>query len=132
MIFFTISWYTDEKATEKIYFLQDGKSDEILGNIYPVNKNHKYIANNLSKGDYKVRVYSEDSSGNGNYSEYITINVAEENAGLKDTEYVEESDIKNDKSILELVLEPKNQIIILSFMIIFAVSLFRAYPRGRN
>ena len=129
---FTISWYTDEKATEKIYFLQDGKSDEILGNIYPVNKNHKYIANNLSKGDYKVRVYSEDSSGNGNYSEYITINVAEENAGLKDTEYVEESDIKNDKSILELVLEPKNQIIILSFMIIFAVSLFRAYPRGRN
>ena len=38
----------------------------------------------------------------------------------------------NEESILDVLFSPRNKIVILSFMILLAVSLFRAYPGGRN
>ena len=41
--FISISWYTDEKATEKIIIEKDGTLSEIDYNDMPVNKNHIYF-----------------------------------------------------------------------------------------
>ena len=45
--YLSISWYTDEKATEKIIIDKDGSLSEIDYNDLPVNKNHIYILDNL-------------------------------------------------------------------------------------
>ena len=130
--FLSISWYTDEKATEKIIIDKDGTLSEIDYNDMPVNKNHIYILENLTSGNYKIQVYSEDSSGNGNFSEYkeLTIkNIAD--STVNSDEDSSNNDV-NEDSILEVLFSPRNQIVILSFMILFVVSLFRAYPGGRN
>ncbi len=130
--YLSISWYTDEKATEKIIVDKDNSVDEINYNDLPINKNHIYILNNLTSGTYKIRVYSEDSNGNGNFSDYISVTVNKEDEPIKDIndDYSEED--SNEESILDNLFSPTNQIIILTFMILFVVSLFRAYPGGKN
>ena len=130
--YLSISWYTDEKATEKIIIDKDGSLSEIDYNDLPVNKNHIYILDNLTSGNYKIRVYSEDSSGNGNFSEYKELaikNIAD--SAVNSDEDSSSNDV-NEDSILDVLFSPRNQIVILSFMILFVVSLFRAYPGGRN
>ena len=130
--YLSISWYTDEKATEKIIIDKDGSLSEIDYNDLPVNKNHIYILDNLTSGNYKIRVYSEDSSGNGNFSEYKELaikNIAD--SAVNSGEDSSSNDV-NEDSILDVLFSPRNQIVILSFMILFVVSLFRAYPGGRN
>ena len=130
--YLSISWYTDEKATEKIIVDKDNSVEEINYNDLPINKNHIYILNNLTSGTYKIRVYSEDSNGNGNFSDYISVTVNKEDEPIKDIndDYSEED--SNEESILDNLFSPTNQIIILTFMILFVVSLFRAYPGGKN
>ena len=130
--FLSISWYTDEKATEKIIIDKDGTISEIDYNDMPVNKNHIYILENLTSGNYKIQVYSEDSSGNGNFSEYKELTIKNNADSTVNSDEDSSNNDVNEDSILEVLFSPRNQIVILSFMILFVVSLFRAYPGGRN
>ena len=130
--FLSISWYTDEKATEKIIIDKDGALSEIDYNDMPVNKNHIYILENLTSGNYKIQVYSEDSSGNGNFSEYKELTIKNNADSTLNSDEDSSNNNVNEDSILEVLFSPRNQIVILSFMILFVVSLFRAYPGGRN
>ena len=130
--FLSISWYTDEKATEKIIIDKDGTISEIDYNDMPVNKNHIYILENLTSGNYKIQVYSEDSSGNGNFSEYKELTIKNNADSTVNSDEDSSNNDVNEDSILEVLFSPRNQIVILSFMILFVVSLFRAYPGGKN
>ena len=117
---------------KKIIIDKDGSLSEVDYNDLPVNKNHICILDNLTSGYYKIRVYSEDSSGNGNFSEYKELaikNIAD--SAVNSDEDSSSNDV-NEDSILDVLFSPRNQIVILSFMILFVVSLFRAYPGGRN
>ena len=98
----------------------------------PVNKNHIYILENLTSGNYKIQVYSEDSSGNGNFSEYKELTIKNNADSTVNSDEDSSNNDVNEDSILEVLFSPRNQIVILSFMILFVVSLFRAYPGGRN
>ena len=124
--------YTDEKSTEKIIIDKDGSFSEIDYNDLPVNKNHIYILDNLTSGNYKIRVYSEDSSGNGNFSEYKELAIKNIGDSTVNSDEDSSNNDVNEESILDVLFSPRNQIVILSFMILFVVSLFRAYPGGRN
>ena len=130
--YLSISWYTDEKATEKIVIDVDGSVTEIDNNNLPVNKNHIFILDNLTSGNYKIRVYSEDSSGNGNFSEYKELNIEKIDDSAVNSDEDSSTNDASEESILDVLFSPRNQIIVLSFMILFVVSLFRAYPGGRN
>ena len=129
--YLSISWYTDEKATEKVIIDKDGNVEEINSNELPINKNHLYVLDNLSSGNYKIRVYSEDSSGNGNFSEYISVKVSALDDSTINGDETASDDDSSQESIFDSLLSPRNQIVILTFMILLVVSLFRAYPGGK-
>ena len=129
--YLSISWYTDEKATEKVIIDKDGNVEEIKSNGLPINKNHLYVLNNLSSGNYKIRVYSEDSSGNGNFSEYISVKISTADDSSINGDEGASDDDSSQESIFDRLLSPRNQIVILTFMILLVVSLFRAYPGGK-
>ena len=129
--YLSISWYTDEKATEKVIIDKDGNIEEITSSELPINKNHLYVLNNLSSGNYKIRVYSEDSSGNGNFSEYISVKISTADDSSINGDESASDDDNSQESIFDSLLSPRNQIVILTFMILLVVSLFRAYPGGK-
>ena len=128
----TISWYTNEKASEEIIIVWEGITERNSVNLFPTNKNHVHVLNNLPSGELKIRVYSEDSSGNGNYSDFITIFIGNEKENAEESKKASDSGEGESQSIIDLIFDPQIQIIILSFFIIFTVSLFRAYPRGKK
>ena len=129
--YLSISWYTDEKATEKVIIDKGGNVEEINSNELPINKNHLYVLNNLSSCNYKIRVYSEDSSGNGNFSEYISVKISTADDPSINGDESASDDDNSQESIFDSLLSPRNQIVILTFMILLVVSLFRAYPGGK-
>ena len=108
-----------------------GNVEEINSNELPINKNHLYVLDNLSSGTYKIRVYSEDSSGNGNFSEYISVKVSALDDSPINGDETASDDDSSQESIFDSLLSPRNQIVILTFMILLVVSLFRAYPGGK-
>ena len=59
-----ISWYTSERSTEEIY-LDDAL---VFANQFATNKNHEYVSETLSNGDWTLLVKSSDASGNMNSS----------------------------------------------------------------
>ena len=113
------------KSDHEFYFTDENELDI-------VNKNHIFILDNLTSGNYKIRVYSEDSSGNGNFSEYKELNIEKIDDSAVNSDEDSSTNDASEESILDVLFSPRNQIIVLSFMILFVVSLFRAYPGGRN
>ena len=73
-----ITWYTSEKSTESIKL-----NDEIIFEYnFATKKNHEFITEPLSDGDWVVEVISADASQNSNSSELefvISLGVIEEN-----------------------------------------------------
>ena len=130
--YLSISWYTDEKATEKVIIDKDGNVEEINSNELPINKNHLYVLNNLSSGNYKIRVYSEDSSGNGNFSEYISVKIsALDDSSINGDETASDDD-NSQESIFDSLLSPRNQIVILTFMILLGCFLIQSISWGKS
>ena len=72
-----ISWYTSEKSTELIKL-----NDEIIFEYnFATKKNHEYITEPLSDGDWILEVISADASENSNSSKLefvISLGVIEE------------------------------------------------------
>ena len=59
-----ISWYTSERSTEEIYL----DNALVFANQFATNKNHEYVSETLSNGDWTLLVKSSDASGNMNSS----------------------------------------------------------------
>ena len=59
-----ISWYTSERSTEEIYL----DNALVFANQFATNKNHEYVSEPLSNGDWTLLVKSSDASGNMNSS----------------------------------------------------------------
>ncbi|RPG76932.1 MAG: hypothetical protein CBC77_006165, partial [Euryarchaeota archaeon TMED117] len=91
-----ISWYTSESSTEEI-FLDDTL---VFSNQFATKKNHEYVSEPLSNGDWTLVVKSSDASGNMNSSTLsFTVDVSN---GIDPVDPVVDTDdsVDEDKSSL--------------------------------
>ena len=92
-----ISWYTSESSTEEI-FLDDTL---VFSNQFATKKNHEYVSEPLSNGDWTLLVKSSDASGNMN-STTLSFTVDVSSTGIDPVDPADDTDdpVDEDKSSL--------------------------------
>ena len=114
-----ISWYTSESATELIKL----NGENVQQDDFATKKNHEFITEPLSIGEWTLEVFSLDASGNSNSTSLTftvdDVEITEDNQETTDNEKEEEESTESGVSSTSI------QIGVLFVLLVLIVAFIR-------
>ena len=114
-----ISWYTSESATELIKL----NGENVQQDDFATKKNHEFITEPLSIGEWTLEVFSLDASGNSN-STSLTFTVDDVEI-TEDNQETTDNDKEEEESTESGVSSTSIQIGVLFVLLVLIVAFIR-------
>ena len=119
-----ISWYTSEKASERVILTKGGTEIVLEGSALALDKNHFLTSEPLVVGTWNLVVEASDASGNSNSSSIQQFEVEE-------SEAVDEENEQAKSGEVNLFADPVVQVIVLFVVLLTTIAMFRGRKNDR-
>ena len=119
-----ISWYTSEKASERVTLTKGGTEIVLEGSALALDKNHFLTSEPLTIGTWNLVVEASDASGNSNSSSIQQFEVEESDA-------VDEGNEQAKSGEVNLFADPVVQVIVLFVVLLTTLAMFRGRKNDR-